>query len=322
MADLRRHSVDRYHVAAKAAAAAGAVNGSMSTAGGSTSPAPLHAWAYSTPPKTPNNLPAPIFHPLAPHPHKRASTVDYFQLPYRRQQRCREWEYQQLWNPSQASRIQNTHAFMMQHLIADLRLTAAAATGAVPLQQQKPTAVTEQVADFDMSSIATATEAVKASTTATFATVTDVSKSTLGQKEEKDAAVGAEGAEGADADVEMSLNSSMDNIVPETKRKDREEEDEPAQEEEELKAVAEEETESTSEYSERDTKEEEEGEEEVEGPLSAAEAFAKSLTAVTTILDPAATQLMDQLRLQDYLRVLTPLPLGASSTSTLSESKK
>ncbi|KAF9295426.1 hypothetical protein BGZ88_002105 [Linnemannia elongata] len=69
--DLRRYSVDGYHVAAKAAAAA------ASSTGDSTSPAPLHvAWAYSTPPKTPNNFPTSMF-----HPHARASTADYSQVP-------------------------------------------------------------------------------------------------------------------------------------------------------------------------------------------------------------------------------------------------
>ncbi|KAF9149631.1 hypothetical protein BG015_008567 [Linnemannia schmuckeri] len=73
--DLRRHSVDGYHVAAKAAAATTA-----KSTGGSTSPAPPHAWVYSTPPKTPNNLPTSMFHAHG-HPHARASTVDYSQVP-------------------------------------------------------------------------------------------------------------------------------------------------------------------------------------------------------------------------------------------------
>ncbi|KAF9085686.1 hypothetical protein BGX23_009447 [Mortierella sp. AD031] len=51
-------------------------------------------------------------------------------------------------------------------------------------------------------------------------------------------------------------------------------------------------------------------------PLSAAAVFAKSLTAVTTTLDPAATQLMDQLRLQEHSRVSnTTLPITTRSGS-------
>ncbi|KAF8949194.1 hypothetical protein BGZ47_008973 [Haplosporangium gracile] len=75
--DLRRHSVDGYHVAAKAAAAAATTARSM---GGSVSPAPPHAGVYSTPPKTPNNVPTSMFHAHG-HPHARASTVDYSQVP-------------------------------------------------------------------------------------------------------------------------------------------------------------------------------------------------------------------------------------------------
>jgi hypothetical protein len=69
---------------------------------------------------------------------------------------------------------------------------------------------------------------------------------------------------------------------------------------------------------EEEKAEEEEEEEEEEGPLSAAEEFAKSLTAVvtTTTLDPAATQLMDQLRLQEYLRIPTSHPTVTPPTTT------
>ncbi|KAF9933988.1 hypothetical protein FBU30_003706 [Linnemannia zychae] len=76
--DLRRHSVDGYHVAAKAAATVVA-NSTASSSTRSTSPAP-HAWAYSTPPKTPNNLPTSIFNPHG-HSQTRASTCDYSQVP-------------------------------------------------------------------------------------------------------------------------------------------------------------------------------------------------------------------------------------------------
>lgn len=84
MMDLRRHSVDGYHAAAKVAATAAVAAAATSVTGrGQASPAPSHttsAWAYSTPPKTPNNLPTSKFHPHS-HPHARVSTVDYSQVP-------------------------------------------------------------------------------------------------------------------------------------------------------------------------------------------------------------------------------------------------
>ncbi|KAF9903486.1 hypothetical protein EC991_003769 [Linnemannia zychae] len=187
----------------------------------------------------------------------------------------------------------------------------------------------EEVIDFDMSSIINATEAVEAGTSTTCTTSTGVSPLTPTQEKEEEEKA-AVGAKGSDADVEMSLTSSVENIEPKTKCS-KQDKDEPLQEEE-FKVTVKEETESKPDLVERDVEEEEEEEkeereeeeevEEVDEALSAAEAFTKSLTALTTTLDPAATQLMYQLRLQDYLQASTPIPSGTPSSSTVFGSKK
>ncbi|KAI8596950.1 hypothetical protein EDD21DRAFT_386778 [Dissophora ornata] len=53
--------------------------------------------------------------------------------------------------------------------------------------------------------------------------------------------------------------------------------------------------------------------------LSAAAAFAQSLSTVTT-LDPAATKLIDQLRLQEYLRMVQPTTTSSSPSSAMASS--
>ncbi|KAK3844551.1 MAG: hypothetical protein J3R72DRAFT_473188 [Linnemannia gamsii] len=173
------------------------------------------------------------------------------------------------------------------------------------------------VADFNKSLIATGTKTVEASI------VADPKSSLVNQgKIDMDADI--------NANVEIPLTSPVDHLEAETKDK-VEEEDKSTEKVGEEKEKEEHKTagEQKGEQVEKEAVEEEEEEEELkknetkqeEGPLSAAEAFAKSLTAVTTTLDPAATQLMDQLRLQEHLRAST-LPNGTSTTTTLPTGSK
>ncbi|KAG0270892.1 hypothetical protein BGZ95_001383, partial [Linnemannia exigua] len=165
------------------------------------------------------------------------------------------------------------------------------------------------VVDFKRSSIATATKAIEAS-------MTVVPESSSGIQEK---VVGMDA--GTDTSVERFVANPVDH--PEVKTKDKEEEvdnstEKNEEEDEELKTAAEQKDRQmeneTEEKEEENEEEEKETEQEKGGPLSAAEAFAKSLTAVTTTLDPAATQLMDQLRLQEHLRASTSLPTATSTT--------
>ncbi|KAF9136728.1 hypothetical protein BGX30_010921 [Mortierella sp. GBA39] len=155
----------------------------------------------------------------------------------------------------------------------------------------------EPEVEFDMSSIAIATKAVEVSTA-----------TTLIIESMPDQEVAAAAAT-IDTDTEMSLTSTADHDL----------EFEPAQEVAKL-VTAKPEHQVVEQSIEQDEQREEgeQEEQEEEEPLTAAEAFAKSLTAVTTTLDPAATQLMDQLRLQEYLCVSvssTSLPTGTPSTT-------
>lgn len=151
--------------------------------------------------------------------------------------------------------------------------------GGVDDAEKKKTLQSE--VEFDMSSIATATEAVEASTA-----TTPVTESMPDQEV---------AAATIDTDTEMSHTSTVDDVL----------ESEPSHEEAKS-VIAESEhqvVEQSIEHDEQREEEEEQEEKKEEEPLTAAEAFAKSLKAVTATLDPAATQLMDQLRLQEYLRV-------------------
>ncbi|KAF9322648.1 hypothetical protein BGZ91_004154 [Linnemannia elongata] len=153
-----------------------------------------------------------------------------------------------------------------------------------------------------MSSIANATEVVKASTA-----TTPVIESMPDQEV---------AAATIETNAEMSLTSTANGYL----------ESEPA--EEGAKSAAAEPKHQVVEQSiEQDEQREEEGEQEEkkeEEPLTAAEAFAKSLTAVTTTLDPAATQLVDQLRLQEHLRVSISSSslLTGTPSATMQGSKK
>ncbi|KAF9540281.1 hypothetical protein EC957_004440 [Mortierella hygrophila] len=174
--------------------------------------------------------------------------------------------------------------------------------GGVGDAEKKKKKTSQPEVEFDMSSIAIATEAVEASpaTTLTTESMPDQEVATA--------------AATIDTGIEMSLTSTADHVL----------EFEPAQEVSKLVTakpehqVVEQSIERDEQREEGEQEEKEEEEEEEEEPLTAAEAFAKSLTSVTTTMDPAATQLMDQLRLQEYLCVSvssTSLPTGTPSTT-------
>ncbi|KAG9066612.1 hypothetical protein KI688_012520 [Linnemannia hyalina] len=166
-------------------------------------------------------------------------------------------------------------------------------------EKKKKNKASQPEVEFDISSIAIAAEAVEATTLI------------IESMPDQEVAAAAAAAT-IDTETEMSLMSTADHVL----------EFEPAQQVAKLITAKPEhqvveqsiEQDEQREEGEREEKKEE-GEEE---PLTAAEAFAKSLTAVTTTMDPAATQLMDQLRLQEYLCVSVSsisLPTGTPSTT-------